>query len=119
MAGSDSSAQTIHELQAFLKQQAAEIQTLRAEQKEQQARYAELEERHRQYLVTHPDDLTAIRGIGRIYQWRLRDAGISSFEQLANTTPERLSEIMELPEWRKFDPASWIEQAKVLTQRDE
>ncbi len=40
------------------------------------------------------DNLEAIKGIGPIYARRLRDAGIQTFEQLSQLTPERLGEIL-------------------------
>ena len=104
-------------LREFLNKREAEFNTVRQELERQKVQYDDLGRQFEQYMATHPDDLTAIRGIGRIYQWKLRDAGISSYEQLTNTTPERLREILEVPAWRKFEPESWIEQAKVLTQR--
>jgi predicted flap endonuclease-1-like 5' DNA nuclease len=96
-----------------------EIAELRGQIAKQETQYDDLRGQFERYMTTHPDDLTAIRGIGRIYQWKLRDGGISSYAHLANTTPERLREILEVPTWRKFEPESWIEQAKVLTQRSE
>ncbi len=104
-------------LREFLEKRESEISALQQNLKEQETRYENLEQRFEQYMSTHPDELIAIRGIGRIYQWKLRDAGISSYDQLAKTTPERLREILEVPAWRKFEPESWIEQAKVLARR--
>jgi len=104
-------------LEGFLEKREAETNALREELEGQKAHYADLRHQFEQYVATHPDDLTAIRGIGRIYQWKLRDAGFASYDQLASTTPEQLREILGVPAWRKFEPGSWIEQAKVLTQR--
>ena len=106
-------------LQEFLEKREQEITVLRGEMEKQETQYDDLERQFEQYMATHPDDLTAIRGIGRIYQWKLRDAGISSYEHLINTTPERLREILEVQAWRKFEPEVWIEQAKVLSRRGE
>lgn len=39
------------------------------------------------------DDLTDISGIGPVFAGRLRDAGITSFADVANTDAERLAEI--------------------------
>ncbi len=104
-------------LREFLDKRETEIKTLQLELEKYQTRYEELEQKFERYMATHPDELVAVRGIGRIYQWKLRDAGISSYEQLANVTPERLREILEVPAWRKFEPEAWIEQAKVLARR--
>jgi len=104
-------------LRDFLEKREAETHALRQELEGQKVHYADLGRQFEQYMATHPDDLTAIRGVGRIYQWKLRDAGVSSYTQLANTTPEQLREILGVPAWRKFEPDTWIEQAKVLTER--
>lgn len=104
-------------LREFLEKREQEITQLRSEMERQESQYDDLKNQFEQYMVTHPDDLTAVRGIGRIYQWKLRDGGISSYAHLANATPEGLREILEVPAWRKFEPESWIEQAKVLAQR--
>lgn len=106
-------------LREFLDKREGEINVLQRNLEDQEARYEDLEQRFEKYMSTHPDELTAIRGIGRIYQWKLRDAGISSYGQLAKTTPERLREILEVPTWRKFEPEAWIEQAQVLARRGE
>jgi len=114
--GDEEFARTFRE---FLAEREEEVRTLRAEMEEQETRYEELAARFEAYMATHPDELTAIKGIGRIYQWKLRDGGISTYQQLATTTPERIREIIAAPAWRKLDPESWIEQARVLAKRDE
>jgi predicted flap endonuclease-1-like 5' DNA nuclease len=93
----------IHQLQDRLEAKGAQMDAL-------QARFDE-------YVQTHPDELADIKGIGRIYQWKLRDGGINSYAQLAQTTPERIREILDVPAWRKVEPESWIEQAKVLARQ--
>jgi predicted flap endonuclease-1-like 5' DNA nuclease len=112
--GDAESARTFRE---FLAEREEEVRTLRMEMQEREARYEDLEARFEAYMNTHPDELTAIKGIGRIYQWKLRDGGISTYQQLASTTPARIREILDVPAWRKLDPESWIEQAQVLARR--
>ena len=107
-------AATLREIQA---KHETELNTMRRALRTQKARYEDLEKQFEQFIATHPDDLTAIRGIGHGYQWKLHDAGITTYERLANTTPKRLREILEVDSWRKLEPESWIEQAKVLVQR--
>lgn len=114
--GDEEFARTFRE---FLAEREEEVRTLRMELKEQEARYENLEARFEAYMETHPDELADIKGIGRIYQWKLRDGGISTYQQLAATTPERIREIIAAPAWRKLDPESWIEQARVLAKRSE
>ncbi|MBN1934874.1 MAG: hypothetical protein JW934_09425 [Anaerolineae bacterium] len=66
------------------------------------------------YAAKHPDDLTAIKGVGRVYQSRLRDAGINTFAELAASTPERIRTLLQAKPWQKISLESWIEQAKAL-----
>jgi len=61
-----------------------------------------------------PDDFEALGGIGEIYERRLYDAGICTFEALAATTPERLAEICQAPALRGADYAAWIAHAAEL-----
>ncbi len=117
--GAGTGNEFVHTFREFLVEREEEARALRAELKEQEAKYEQLEARFEAYMATHPDDLTAIKGIGRIYQWKLRDAGISTYQQLAATTPEHIREILDVPAWRKLDPESWIQQAQVLAKRSE
>jgi predicted flap endonuclease-1-like 5' DNA nuclease len=64
------------------------------------------------------DPLVDIDGIGLVYAERLKQAGIVSFWQLANMTPEQVREIIGPEEWQKIDTASWIAQAKVMASPD-
>ncbi len=101
----------------YLEKRDAEIHELQTKLEAKEAQLDALQARFDEYVQSHPDDLTAIKGIGRIYQWKLRDGGINSYAQLAQTTPERIREILNVPAWRKIDPDSWIEQAKALARR--
>jgi predicted flap endonuclease-1-like 5' DNA nuclease len=74
-------------------------------------------------LVATPkrkDDLTKIEGIGPVISNVLNDAGISSFEQLANTTPERIQTILHAagPQYKIHDPSTltWPRQAKLAAE---
>ena len=101
----------------YLEKRDAEIHELQAKVEVREAQLDALQARFDEYVQTHPDELADIKGIGRIYQWKLRDGGINSYAQLAQTTPERIREILEVPAWRKVEPESWIEQAKVLARQ--
>lgn len=57
------------------------------------------------------DDLSAIRGIGPVFKARLAAAGISRFDELTATAPERLAEIAGVPLARADE---WVEQARSL-----
>jgi predicted flap endonuclease-1-like 5' DNA nuclease len=100
----------------YLEKRDTEIHELQAKVEAKEAQLDALQARFDEYVQTHPDELAAIKGIGRIYQWKLRDGGLNSYAQLAQTTPERIREILDVPAWRKIEPESWIEQAKALAR---
>lgn len=58
-----------------------------------------------------PDDLTRIEGIGPKISSLLKDAGITTFSQLAATETSRLEEILQEAKLRLADPETWPEQA--------
>ena len=60
------------------------------------------------------DDLEALEGIGSVYERKLYEAGICTYEALANTPIERLMEICPPTKLRKPDYAGWIAQARSL-----
>ncbi len=59
--------------------------------------------------IVEPDDFTIIKGIGPVLDRRLKAAGIQTFAQLAELTPERMAEICERP-------LSWILEDDLLGQ---
>ncbi|MCB0096632.1 MAG: DUF4332 domain-containing protein [Caldilineaceae bacterium] len=62
------------------------------------------------------DALVRVNGIGRVYAERLNAAGIFTFAELAQASPEQLREIIQPADWQAVDFDSWIEQAAVLAQ---
>lgn len=60
------------------------------------------------------DDLTIIEGIGPKISTILREAGINTFQKLANTSPARISEILKAAGVTLFDASSWPEQASLI-----
>ena len=61
-----------------------------------------------------PDDLKRIEGIGPKFSSVLQEAGILTFAQLADATPDQLEGILEAADPRLLrlaHPASWPEQA--------
>ncbi len=63
-----------------------------------------------------PDDLTAIRAIGKATQNRLHTAGIKSYAQLARASPEELRfKLGKLAGGANV--ADWIAQAQELSNR--
>lgn len=57
---------------------------------------------------TPPDDFDVLTGIGEVYERRLYEAGICTYETMAATTPERLAEICKAPRMRTPDYAAWV-----------
>lgn len=57
---------------------------------------------------TPPDDFEVLPGIGEVYERRLYEAGICTFDALAATPPERLVEICKAPPMRAPDYAAWV-----------
>lgn len=61
-----------------------------------------------------PDDFDALAGIGEVYERRLYEAGICTYEALAATSPERLAEICQAPPMQTPDYAAWVSTAADL-----
>ena len=64
------------------------------------------------------DDLVEIEGIGPKIAGILGEAGITTFEQLANTDVETLRKILADARLQMTDPASWPEQARLASMED-
>ncbi|HHY55648.1 MAG TPA: DUF4332 domain-containing protein [Chloroflexi bacterium] len=62
------------------------------------------------------DDFQAIKGIGKVYEQRLYNAGIRTYAALAHTPPEQLLEIVQARSPVPPDVASWIAQARELAE---
>lgn len=80
---------------------------------------AETETVGRTWDGTPPDDFDLIEGIGDVYEGRLYDAGICTFEALAEALPDRLAEICAAPEFNPPDYAAWIATAKSFLKKRE
>lgn len=64
------------------------------------------------------DNLAAIQGIGPKMSVRMREAGVRTFEELAEKEPDEIRELMgDLPSFA--DVESWIEQAREHTESDD
>lgn len=60
-----------------------------------------------------PDDLTLIKGIGKVIERRLHELGITTFQQLADLTPadaRRINEAIDFP--GRIEREHWVEQAR-------
>lgn len=68
--------------------------------------------------TTKGDKLAKIEGIGPKSEAILREAGIETFAVLAETSPERIKEILVAagPRYKSFDPSTWPEQAKLAAE---
>lgn len=67
---------------------------------------------------TEPDDFEIFEGIGNVYEGRLYEAGICTYEALAEMTEEQLAEICGASAVRRPNFASWIETARrMVAQR--
>ncbi len=62
---------------------------------------------------TKVDDLTAINGIGPTFAKRLKEAGITTYSELAAHTSDQLKEITRAADWQA-NPDEWILQAKAV-----
>jgi DNA-directed RNA polymerase subunit beta' len=66
-------------------------------------------------IVAEPDDLTKIEGIGPKIAELLNQSGITTYRELANSTPDKIMAIL-LPAGGIFatrDPATWSDQAQL------
>jgi predicted flap endonuclease-1-like 5' DNA nuclease len=62
------------------------------------------------------DDLTVIEGIGPDTAVVLMDAGITTFDHLAETNVDQLEEILRDQKMSLMDPETWPEQARMAAQ---
>ena len=61
------------------------------------------------------DDLSLLSGVGPVLEKKLREAGITTFRQIAELTPERAKELdAQLKLGGRIEREEWIEQAKEL-----
>ena len=65
-----------------------------------------------------PDDLEAINGIGPVYAGRLQTAGIETFAQLAELTPDRIQEIIgSIRSGHMIEAEKWIAEARQFAEQ--
>lgn len=64
------------------------------------------------------DDLTIVEGIGPKINSLLHEAGIRTFFQLAEATPERLEEVLRQAGLRLANPETWPEQARLASEAE-
>jgi predicted flap endonuclease-1-like 5' DNA nuclease len=112
--GDDSTSETLAD---FLRQRDNEVRELREQISAADARLDTLHDEFEAYQRTHPDDLTVIKGIGSVYQWKLRDAGMNTYKQLATADPNQLRRMLDIKNWQQVNIESWIGQARDWAQR--
>lgn len=102
----------------------AEIEQLRQQLTEAETTIKQLESELAQVVpsstVGQPtvDQLERIAGIGPTFAKRLHDAGICTFADVVNSSPETLREIVQTKPWQKINPEVWIEQAQALVMTE-
>ena len=62
----------------------------------------------------HVDDFEALPGVGKTFEKRLYEAGITTYEQLLDCEVERLAEIIKPPPMREVNYDYWKERAREL-----
>jgi predicted flap endonuclease-1-like 5' DNA nuclease len=103
----------------FLRQRDEELRELREDLAAADGKLDTLQDEFDAYQKTHPDDLTVIKGVGSVYQWKLRDAGFSTLKQLSTADPDQLRRMLDVKNWQRVDVESWIEQARDWAQREQ
>ncbi len=63
---------------------------------------------------TPPDDFEPLEGLGEIFERRLYEAGICTYEALAAQTLDRLQEVCKAPDWNMPNYAAWVAKASEL-----
>lgn len=94
------------------------LQLAQAEEKIRQLEIelAEMSRATNEIIFQKKDSLEKLAGIEPIYAKRLNEAGIYTFAELADQTPERLREIVSVEDGQKIDPESWIIEARLIAR---
>lgn len=114
-AGADTTSEALAD---FLRDRDTQISDLRAQLEEADSRLDHLQGDFEVYQQTHPDNLAVIKGIGSVYQWKLRDAGVHTFAHLASSDANQLRRMLDIKDWQQVDIESWIQQARDWAQRE-
>ena len=68
-------------------------------------------------VLVREDRLQDVKGIGNVFAKRLNGANIFTFEELAATSSERLTEIIDPKDWQALETEAWVEHANELAQK--
>jgi len=101
----------------FLRQRDEELREMRQQLAATDAQIDTLRHEFELYQRTHPDNLRVIKGIGPVYQWKLRDAGINTYKQLALADPDQIRRLLDVKKWQRVNTEAWVEQARDWAQR--
>lgn len=101
----------------FLRQRDEELREIRRQMTSTDTEMEALRKEFDSYQRSHPDNLTVIKGIGPVYQWKLRDVGINTFKQLANADPDHVRRLLDIKKWQRVNIEAWVEQARDWAQR--
>ena len=112
MAANVPTSQDSSALTDALRQHSEELHQLREQITAKDDEVGDLRRKFEAYQKSHPDELTHIRGIGPVYQRKLRDIGFSSYEQLAKADPAQIRRMLGIKDWQRVDIASWVQQAR-------
>ena len=78
----------------------------------------EVGERPRMERKASADDLTKIEGIGPKVAKVLREAGITTFDALADANAGKVQKVLKDAGLQMMNPEGWIEQAKLAAKDD-
>lgn len=112
--GNNSSSELLTD---FLRQRDEELREARRQLVTTDVQIDSLRKEFEAYQRSHPDNLTVIKGIGPIFQWKLRDAGINTYKQLATADPAQIRRLLSIKKWQRVNIESWVEQARDWAQR--
>jgi predicted flap endonuclease-1-like 5' DNA nuclease len=73
-----------------------------------------IEQARRMAGTPYRDPLIDIYGVGPVYEQRLLNAGITTFEQLGNMTPDEIVTVIKPASYQLIDPEAWIKEAREL-----
>jgi predicted flap endonuclease-1-like 5' DNA nuclease len=115
------------QLQEKLRRAETEVGQLRTQLDESQAIMADAEltieelrkqlDELAQQAPQREDRLERVKGIGAVFGSKLKAAGIHTYAQLAELTPERVIQIIQPEEWQKIEAEDWIAQARELAKQ--
>jgi predicted flap endonuclease-1-like 5' DNA nuclease len=106
-------------LSDFLHRRDEELKELRQQLAETTAQLDTVQDDFDRYQRYHPDDLTVIKGIGPVYQRKLREIGFNTYRQLVEADPDRIRRMLDVKKWQRVNVESWIEQAHDWAQRNQ